>query len=393
MIVPSHRSGQRAFAIVTFAAAFCFAIFILLHAPAHIRAAALLSRMQDPQSTGLMSKLYVDSVDAKLTQIPTPTGSIRARLYVPNNKPNAPALVILHGVHHLGIDEPRLVAFARSLSSSGVRVLTPELASLADYKVDRASVDVIGYSARAFAAQTGKQIGVLGLSFSGGLSLLAAADPRFSSSIAFVVSVGAHDDLERVSQYLITSRINRPDDTMFHLQAHEYGALILIYSHLEDFFPADDIPVARDTLRTLLWEQVDEARKLSAQLSPESRHKMGLLFDHHLDSFIPQIEAMIAQHQNEMVAVSPHGHLASLHLPVLLLHGAADNVIPPTELLWLQQDIPQNDLRAALTSPELSHLDMKRPPSFKDELALVHFMAQIFELLDQEKKVNQNANF
>jgi dienelactone hydrolase len=349
--------------------------------------------MQDPQATGLMSKLYADSVDTKLTQISTPTGAIRARLYFPDGKPDAPGLVVLHGVHHLGIDEPRLVAFARSLSSSGVKVLTPELTSLADYKVDPASVDVIGYSAREFAGQTGRRVGVLGLSFSGGLSLLAAADPHFTQSIAFVVSVGAHDDLQRVSQYLITSRINRPDGTTFHLQAHEYGALILIYSHLEDFFPAVDAPVARDALRTLLWEQVDEARKLSAQLSPESRQKMDLLFDHHLESFIPQIETMIAQHQNEMSAVSPHGQLSSLHVPVLLLHGAADNVIPPTELLWLQQDIPQNDLRGALTSAVLSHLDMQRPPSFKDELALVDFMAQIFELLDREKRVNQNPNF
>jgi len=388
MIVPSQRPGPGKFAIVASTCTLLAAIFVSLHGWAHIRAAALLSRMQNPQSAGFISLLNAASVDTRLTQISSPSGSVRARLYIPNGKPDAPGIVILHGVHHLGIDEPRLVAFARGLSSTGVKVLTPELASLADYRVDPASVNVIGYSARAFAAETGKQVGVLGLSFSGGLSLLAAADPHFAPSIAFVVSVGAHDDLQRVSQYLITSRINRPDGTTFHLQAHEYGALILIYSHPEDFFPPVDVPVARDTLRTLLWEQVDKAKQLATQLSAESRSKMQLLFDHHLEAFLSQIETMIAQHQGEMSAVSPHAHLTSLNAPVLLLHGAADNVIPPTELLWLEQDIPREDLREALISPVLSHLDMQRPPSLADEMRLLHFMAQIFELLDQEKKAN-----
>src|SRR6202158_6504178 len=73
--------------------------------------------------------------------------------------------------------------------ASRSRVLTPELLSLADYHVDRSSVDLIGYSACALSAQLGQKVGVLGLSFAGGLSLLAAADPRFAPCIRFVVSI------------------------------------------------------------------------------------------------------------------------------------------------------------------------------------------------------------
>ena len=221
--------------------------------------------------------------------------------------------------------------------------------------------------------------------------MLAAADPRFGPDIGFVVSVGAHDDLERVSQFLVTNRIQRPDGTTLEMPAHEYGALVLTYSHVEDFFPSDDVPAARETLRLLLWERVEESRKCAQQLSPDSRRKMELLFGHHVAAFTNELEAAIARHHTEMSLVSPHGHLGSLKVPVLLLHGAADNVIPPPELLWLVQDVPANALRAALVSPAISHVDMKGKPTLTDTLRLVHFLAQIFELTDAAEPASSHA--
>lgn len=328
------------------------------------------------------------SFSETLTEVQTQSGPIRARSYVPNGRPGAPGMVIVHGVHHLGIDEPRLVSFARSMSASGIRVLTPELLSLADYRVDQASIDLIGYSARALSVSVGQKIGVLGLSFAGGLALIAAADPQFGPYIDFVVSVGAHDDLERVSQFLVTNRIQRPDGTILALPAHEYGAIVLIYSHVGDFFPAADVPMARDALRLLLWERVDESKKRAEQLSPDSREKMKLLFEHHVELLAGEIAGAIARHHAEMSPVSPRGRLGSLKVAVLLLHGAGDNVIPPSELLWLQQDVPHHTLRAALISPAISHVDMGGNPALADKLRLVHFMAQIFELTDAAGSVS-----
>jgi dienelactone hydrolase len=350
----------------------------------HFRAAAILLRVQAPQHPGALANLSAHPTEEALTQVPTPSGSIRARLYIPrdNRRLNAPGLLLVHGVHHLGIDEPRLVAFARALSSSGIRVLTPELLSLADYHVDRSSVDLIGYSACALSAQLGQKVGVLGLSFAGGLSLLAAADPRFAPSMSFVVSVGAHDDLERVSQFLISNAIERPDGTVLRMAAHEYGVLILVYSHPEDFFPPADVPAARETLRLLLWEKVDESRKQAEQLSPSSRQKMELLYNHQVGPLTEELRQSIARHRAEMAPVSPHGNLGALQVPVLLLHGAADNVIPPSELLWLQRDVPPKALKAALISPAISHVALGGEPSLTDQGKLVHFMAQILELTE-----------
>jgi pimeloyl-ACP methyl ester carboxylesterase len=389
MTIASQRKRQRAALFLVSAAALVTLAMVAFHAGAHFRAAALLLRIQNSENPGQPARVSADSVEETSTQVPTPTGPIRARLYISKDRPRAPGIVIVHGVHHLGIDEPRLMAFARAISSSGIQVLTPELPSLTDYRVDPASIDLIGYSAHTLSASLGRKVGVLGLSFAGGLALISAADPRFEPDIGFVVSIGAHDDLERVSKFLVTNRIQRPDRTILEMPAHEYGALVLIYSHVEDFFPAADVPTALETLRLLLWERVDESRKRAEQLSPDSRQKMELLFGHHVEQLASELESSIARHRTEMPPVSPHRHVASLQVPALLLHGAADNIIPPSELLWLQQDVPARVLRSALISPAISHVDMSAKPTFTDTLRLVHFMAQILELADAEEPIDR----
>ena len=264
-------------------------------------------------------------------------------------------------------------------------MLTPELVSLTDYRVDAQSIDLIGYSARDFAQSLHQKVGILGISFGGGLSLMAAADPRYGPYIRFVVSVGADDDLERVSQFFITNQIARPDGTTLHMAAHEYGPLILIYSHLEDFFPPADVATAHEALRLLLWEKVDESRKEAEKLSPASRAKMELLYNHHIEPLADDMKQVIAQYHPDMAAVSPHGHLQSLHVPVLLLHGAADNVVPPSELLWLERDVPPGYLVEALISPVLSHVSLEGKPTLADNLRLVQFMAKMLELVEDRQ--------
>jgi dienelactone hydrolase len=368
-------------------------LFLVLARPGfiHLRAAGLLLRIENPQHPGIVGTTHTYPIDETLTEVPTPSGTIRARLYIPRGIASAPGMVIVHGVHHLAIEEPRLVAFARAMSASGIRVLTPELLSLADYQIDSRSIDLIGYSARSLSTSLGQKVGVLGLSFAGGLSLLAAADPRYEPSIRFVVSVGAHDSLERVSEFLITNTIARPDGTTLQMAANEYGPLVLIYSHVEDFFPPTDVNTAREALRLLLWEKVDDSRKCAARLSLPSRQKMELLYGNHVEALVAEMKQAIARHHADMSPASPHGHLESLHVAVLLLHGAADNVIPPSELLWLQQDVPPMVLTSALISPAISHVSMEAEPSFADNLRLVHFMAQILELADDTQPLPARA--
>ncbi len=87
---------------------------------------------------------------------------IRARLYFRADQPRGEGIVVAHGVHYQGIDEGRLVPFARGLAESGLTVLTPELSDLADYRITDSGVGVIRDAVRYLAADREHVLGERG---------------------------------------------------------------------------------------------------------------------------------------------------------------------------------------------------------------------------------------
>jgi pimeloyl-ACP methyl ester carboxylesterase len=355
---------------------------VLLHpVGAHLRAMSFLLRFSDAHAQGLPTRFADHPFKEEDGYALTPHGPLRYRIYTPQDVQDPGGVVLLHGVHHLGIDDPRMWNLARALAGAGVLVMTPELQDLADYRVTARTIDVIGDSAVALSTRMHRRVGVLGLSFAGGLALLAADRKEFSDNIGFVVAIGAHDDMPRVARFFAANVIISPDGVETPLQAHEYGALVLAYSHLEDFFSAADVLIARQSLRQWLWEQPD-AMKTAAALSPGGKHELDLLL-HHREQLREPLLREITLHKEEMEAISPHGHLAQLHAPVFLLHGAGDTVIPASETLWLAKDVPASELKASLVSSALVHVDMGNKVTWQQQWQLVDFMAQVLDATEK----------
>lgn len=351
---------------------------VLLHpVGAHLRAMSLLLRFSNAHAQGLSARFADHPFKEEDGYALTPHGTVRYRTYTPQDVLEPGGVVLLHGVHHLGIEDPRMWNLAHALAGAGVLVMTPELQDLADYRVTARTIDVIGDSATVLSTRMHRKVGVLGLSFAGGLALLAADRKEFADKIGFVVAIGAHDDMSRVARFFATNVITTPDGAEMPFQAHEYGALVLAYSHLEDFFSSQDVPVAREALRQWLWEQ-PQAMKTAEALSPEGKHELDLLL-HHRDQLRDALLKEITLHKNEMDAVSPHGHLSQLHTSVFLLHGAGDTIIPSSETLWLAKDVPAAELKESLVSAALVHVDMGNKVTWQQQWQLMDFMAQVLE--------------
>lgn len=356
------------------------AIVVLSARPAitHARAASLLVRFADQNATGWLADLGKTAVDEELFTIPLAHGETRARLFRPRGVSDAPGVVVVHGVHRLGIDEPRLLRFARAIASSGVAVLTPEVGEIQSYRIEPSAIDTLGLAARALRERTGAaRVGLMGMSFAGGLALLAAADPRFSKDIGVVVAIGAHHDLGRVARYLATSDIELPGGGKEHLAAHEYGLLVLVHARAERFFADEDAKTARESLRAWLADDRDKARALAEGLSPKGKETITALFDHQMERVLPEILASIDRDREGLEKLSPRGHLDRVSAEVFLLHGAKDSVIPAAETRWLAHEMPKDKLGAALVSPAIVHVEITGEPSAGEQWSLVHFMASV----------------
>lgn len=356
---------------------------------AHLQAIAVLDEVGGQPLPWVARELTVPVTTQDFNfAVEAPAGEqmVRAREYLPQGKANAPALVVFHGVHHLGIDEPRLTGFARAMASCGIRVLTPELPGIKDYHVSAESVRTIGESARWFAGQTGGPVGVMGLSFSGGLALVAAADPVYHPYFKFVFAVGSQDSMARVAQYYWTGRDVRPDGSTEVLPAHEYGPLVLEYEYVEQFVPAVDVGPVRAVLRAHLYEDRKAETEASLGLNEVQKRETLELMDATSPATRTKIAAVLAQHTSELAELSPQGRLKTLRTPVYLLHGEADNIIPSAETLWMASELPHDELKAMLVSPVLSHIDLDNAkPGAMDEWRLVHLFGLILRAAERKR--------
>jgi pimeloyl-ACP methyl ester carboxylesterase len=357
---------------------------VLTALPPTLRAArsvALLSEL-----TGAKSPFqWIDDLRVRVREadvvVSLPSGRVRARRYIPDDTPDAPGIVLVHGVHPRGIDEPRLRAFAHSLAASGVQVFTPEIAELLAYRIDPATTAKIQRLTAAHAEWLQRRTaGVVGISFAGGLALMAAAEQHGAVPIGFVVSVGAHHDLSRLCRYYAGEAVFGPNGERADVAPHPYGARVMIREHLDRFFTPADLPLARRALDTYLRDQHAAARKLAEGLSPSAKPIMATLLDNATSPALARLlESAATAATQQLAAASPKDHLAGLEVPVYLVHGQADPIIPSIETRWLARELPPGTLRQMLITPLLRHAEFPRPPTLGETWELVRLMTNILE--------------
>lgn len=342
-----------------------------------VRAGELLTQLSSKEPPAHSAVLV--ETDIWLPANPSP---IRARLYRLSEGGQGRGVVVAHGVHYQGIDERRLVPFARGLARSGLVVLTPELGDLMDYQITARGVDVIRASVRYLDGRQDlaieDKVGLLGFSFAGGLSLVAAEDPATADQIAFVTSVGGHHDLTRVLEFLVSGHVATPEGIQ-QREPHEYGLVILAYQYIDRFVPEPDQDIMREALKAWLQEDRPRARALASQrTTAEADRLFSLIESKQLGQLAGEFRAIIDDHRAELDALSPRGRLARIHAPVYLLHGQGDSVIPPSETEWAARELKSaHSPHLALVTPLIEHVAVDHVDNFGDKVALVRFMAHL----------------
>lgn len=341
----------------------------------YLQSIALLMQWNGDPLPAVLALVVDRKIAIQDVTIPGSNGPIRARIYSPVNDPDAPGLVFVHGLNHQGIDEIKMKRFARWQAASGIRVLTPDIPDLRAYKVKASSIDVMGESARWFAEKTGHPVTLMGVSFAGGMALMAAAKPAYASSVKAVFVVGGYNDLRRVAHFYVTGTDVRPDGTIQTIQPNPFGTRFMEYTDLALFVPPDDRDAIEPVLRAVLFDQRALVPEMESALLPAQRTELEYLLNSTPDKIA--LEEIADKDTAEMASVSPHGNLAGLSANVFLLHGLDDHYIPSAEAEWTAHDLPPGKLGAMLITPIISHIMLGgRSIEWLDKWRLIHFMAQ-----------------
>jgi len=327
-------------------------------------------------------------------------GSIHGRLYEPARTINR-AVVLTSGLHPAGIDEPRLVGLARQLAASGLAVFTPDIPELSQFEITPAITDRIEDSALWLASHTaprrGHQVGLVGISFSGGLSVVAAGRDSLRGQVAYVLSFGGHDDLPRVLRYLCTGiepphprEVRVDEGTPVVRPPHDYGVAVILLGVADRLVPPKQVAGLQVAVRRYLWashlDRVDKARAeeefaalrtLAGQLPEPSSTLLKYVNNRdvvHLGArLLPYIGAY-----GGAPALSP-SKSPKPSAPVFLLHGTDDNVIPAIESEYLADDLRGHAPVRLLLSGLISHAEADRPIRASDVMALAGFWADVLQ--------------
>ncbi len=339
--------------------------------------------------------------------IVTRHGAVDARLYRPAGGESRRAVTLVPGVHMDGIREARLVGMAEDLAASGFTVLTVASPDLQRFRITPESTDIIEDAAKWLAAGGGGtvaraadgKVGMLGISFSGGLSIVAAGRPELRDHVSYVMSFGGHGDLQRVMRYLCSGNApampplgDATDDVAGaeHVgirPPHDYGVSVVLLGVADHLVPADQVEPLRQGILTFLaassLDMIDKpraeiefqrARDIAAQLPEPSRTLLTHVNDRAVDRLgsilAPAVESLAGR--GEHASLSPERAPAPA-APVYLLHGAEDNVIPSVETVLLTNYLRDKTDVHAVLSGLITHAEVDRSAAAIEVWRLVGF--------------------
>jgi dienelactone hydrolase len=354
----------------------------------YFEAAAFVVRAAGMAGTARrFAALEADAVTEAPVTIRWRDGELRGRTYTPADLSGRPILLV-PGVHAAGIDEPRLINFAREIAATGHPVVTAQLTDLARYQITPQTTDMIEDAAdwathnwmRAMPARN-RAAAIVGISFGGGLSIVAAS--RMGARVGWVLSFGGHGDLPRTLRYLCTGTL--PDGRV--RPPHDYGVVIILLGVADRLVPPDQVEPLRQGILAFLnashLDMIDKpraaleferAKTLAATLPEPARTLMAWVntrdVAHLGPALLPHVGAMGGD-----VALSPSRSPApSAH--VYLLHGSDDNVIPAAESEMLAADLrARGGSVTQLSTPLITHAGVDHPPQAAELWRLIRFWA------------------
>jgi dienelactone hydrolase len=328
--------------------------------------------------------------------VPTRHGDVPAQFYRPDGRFSRTVLLI-PGIHSMGIDEPRLTALARDLAGSGVMVMTMALPDLQRYLITIESTDtiedgVVWMSQRSDLAPDGR-VGLIGISFAGGLSIVAAGRPSVRDKLAYVVSFGGHADLPRVMRYVVTGEevhvpgvVNQPP--------HDYGVAVILYQLADHgIVPTDQVAPLRKGVETFLFASqltlvdmnranatFEKAREYATTLPEPAATYMGYVNERNVKKLGPALVPYLGALGVDSPTLSADRATDPPAAPVFLLHGSGDTVIPAAESVLLADDLRKKGVDVHLLLSELiTHAEVDRTAAAAETWKLVSFWANVLK--------------
>lgn len=148
-------------------------------------------------------------IKSENTQIPYGESNLRGILYyIPSLKPR-PALLLVHGANPDGMDNPFLNHVAKVFAASGFTTMLADFTFAKQMKMKPQITNQVEVVFQALVNRPDvdeRAAGIMGISFSGPASIIAATRPSIKSKVKFVISFGGYYDSYALALYHLAGK-------------------------------------------------------------------------------------------------------------------------------------------------------------------------------------------
>ena len=335
--------------------------------------------------------------EMKEISYPGPKGTVKADLFLPQEKGKHPGILLNHGVIDTGKDDPRLRRFAEILCRSGFAVFIPDFTGMRSFRIAPSDIDEVQAAFEYFISLENyifpQSSGLFGFSYGAGPTIHAACRPAMRDKVRFLMAFGAYYDLKNVLSFMASGKFEFEGKKYFR-EPQEYGKWVFLANNLDLVVSPEDRSILQSILQAKLQDEKAPIDHFLPLLGQEGKNILALLShadpsqtEKLIQKLPPRLQAYI-----ESLSVGPVMNQLSAEL--ILAHGREDDMIPFTETLRLAQSVPDSRRVYVEILGSYSHMDPE-PKSWTVNNFIPFYLSEgwkLFRLVNQLMKYRQASS-
>jgi pimeloyl-ACP methyl ester carboxylesterase len=303
-------------------------------------------------------------------------------IYVLHEPPKA-TIIMVPGIAPAGREDPRLVAFAGTLARAHFEVFVPDVEGMRQLRVSAADARVLADAVLYMAERDpGRPLGMVGLSFALGPSVLALFEPGVERHTDFILAIGGYYDLEQALTYFTTGYYRlSPDEPWRHRALNGRGKWAFVLANADRLKERQDEEILQRMAGRKIMDRAADVSDLVERLGPEGRDVYALMTNDDPERVTELVEALPTEVRAEIRALDlSRRPIATLDVEFILIHGRNDPIIPFTQSVTFAETMGAGRAHLYLID-NLDHVNLE-PADLMDSITMLQAVYRLLSIRD-----------